>query len=109
MLKKKNQTFEGQLFNRQVEETRYVIKDTEDLIDKIEQQEENLKNLVDQATKNLSKVKPQTKDQRSKFQKIQQDLVVVEQKIEDSIYNLNNELKVKDDLDQRHDDSEKIL
>jgi len=37
ILKKKYQSFEGQLFNRQVEETRYVIKDSEDLIDKIEQ------------------------------------------------------------------------
>lgn len=36
ILKKKYQTFESQLFARQVEETRYVIKDTEDLIEKIE-------------------------------------------------------------------------
>ena len=56
ILKKKYQTFEGQLFSKQVEETRYVIKDTEDLIDKIEIQEENLKNLVEQGIKNLSKV-----------------------------------------------------
>ena len=56
ILKKKYQTFEGQLFSKQVEETRYVIKDTEDLIEKIEIQEENLKNLVEQATKNLNKV-----------------------------------------------------
>lgn len=47
MLKKKYQAFEGQLFSNQVDETRQVIKDTEDLIEKIETQEENLKNLVD--------------------------------------------------------------
>ena len=37
VLKKKYQNFEGQLFSKQIEETRYVIKDTEDLIEKIEQ------------------------------------------------------------------------
>lgn len=36
-------------------------------------------------------------------------MVGVETKIDDSIYILNQELKVKDDLDGRHEDSEKIL
>lgn len=68
-----------------------------------------MKILVDKAVGSLSHVLPQTKEQRAKFQKIQQDLVSVEQKIDDSIYSLNQELKNKDDLDGRHEESEKIL
>jgi hypothetical protein len=88
-LKNKYQAFEAALFTKQAEETRYVIKDTEDLVEKIEQQIENLKNLVEGAQDNLQKVLPQTKEQRQKYQKIQQDLVQVEQKIEDGCYSLN--------------------
>lgn len=45
--------------------------------------------MLDQAQTNLARVQPQTKDQRTKYQKIQTDLMTVEQKIDDSIYSLN--------------------
>jgi len=93
LLKKQYEHFERALFDKKMVETKYVIKDTNQLIEKIEQQMGKITEELERGTAEIEKVVPYTKEQRQRLQQIKDDVVDVENRLEASKKKLDNDKK----------------
>lgn len=85
ILKRKYENFEKTLFEKKFSETRYIIKDTTQLIEKIQTQQDKLSKTAANARDDVEQVTPHSQDQRAKLRKLMADIAAVERKVENSV------------------------
>jgi len=90
------------LFEKKFSETRNVIKDTTQLIQKIESEQKNLMETAATARDDLDSVVPHTQEQRAKLRKIMSDITSVEKRVEDSVKVIELECQEFDRLNTKH-------
>ena len=108
-MKGKYENFEKTLFNKKFQETKYVIKDTALLVQKIQTQQDKLTSEAAKAREGLEMVTPQNQDQRAKLRKIFTDIQQVEKRVEASVKVLEAESKEFEHLEQNHQKCDEIL
>ena len=83
-LKKQYKIFEQGLFEKKNAETKYVIKDTNQLVQKIEDQRRKINKELVKAKDDLGLVVPQSREQRQRLQKIFGDINNIENRLTES-------------------------
>ena len=109
VLKRKYENFEKTLFQKKFSDTKYVIKDTAQLIEKIQTQQDNLSREAAKARQGIEGIAPSNQDQRAKLRKVLSDIHQVEKKVEASVRVIEAESKEFERLEQGHQQCEEVL
>lgn len=99
-LKSQYKNFENTLFENESNSIKQVTQETEKLIDVIGDQQRKLSLEITQARKDLASLSPKSTDERKILQALLTEYAEIEERLNDSKYGLEKELKNKERLQE---------